>query len=120
MSMSHEAPATNPGLLAQAPAQAMGHAAQVVSGDELQDWLVTRIAESLGVRPSEVDIRDDFASFGLDSKTAVGIAGELEQWLGRPVETTLIWDHPTIEAVVHALAASSSTGATTVPKGTEV
>ena len=35
---------------------------------------------------------------------AVGLAGELEDWLGRPLSPTLVYEHPTIEALARHLA----------------
>ena len=41
------------------------------------------------------------AGFGLDSAAAVGITGELEQWLGRRLSPTLVYSYPTIATLAH-------------------
>lgn len=41
--------------------------------------------------------------YGLDSVTAVGLAGELEEWLGRQITPTLIYDYPTIAGLIQYL-----------------
>jgi acyl carrier protein len=76
--------------------------------EAIETWLVTRIARVLDKHPDEIDVREPFASFGLDSRTAVSLSGELERWLRRRLSPTLIWDHPTIELVAQHL--SESTG----------
>ena len=72
---------------------------------EVERWLIDRLATTLGLDPESVDVRRPFAAFGLGSLQAVGLAGEMETWLGRPLEPTLVYDHPTIEALTRFLAA---------------
>jgi len=45
-----------------------------------------------------------FDDFALDSATAIGMTGELEDWLGKPVDPTLVYDYPTIEQFSKCLA----------------
>jgi len=71
---------------------------------EVAAWLASKLAGPMGVHPDEVDPRKPFASFGLGSLRAVGLAGEMEEWLGRPLSPTLLYDHPTIEALALHLA----------------
>jgi acyl carrier protein len=70
----------------------------------IQVWLTNRLAAHLEVSPEEIDVRTPFSTYGLDSRTAVGLSGELEKWLGRSLPTTLVWDFPTIEQVARHLA----------------
>ncbi len=65
---------------------------------EIERWLVARLAATLGLDASVVDVSRPFAAFGLGSLQAVALAGELEEWLGRPLSPTLVYDHPTISA----------------------
>ncbi len=69
----------------------------------VEQWMVNNLAEMLNIAPKEVDIRQPFISFGLDSAQAVGLAGDLEEYLGRELPPTLIWDYPTIEALAKYL-----------------
>ncbi|MDH7486314.1 MAG: beta-ketoacyl synthase N-terminal-like domain-containing protein [Anaerolineae bacterium] len=75
----------------------------------IQDWLVTHLAEELGVAPEEIDVRQPFESFGLSSREAVLLSGELEEWLGRRLQPTLLWEYPTIEALARHLAGAEPT-----------
>ena len=75
----------------------------------IQDWLVTHLAEELGLTPDEIDVRQPFESFGLSSREAVLLSGELEEWLGRRLQPTLLWEYPTIEALARHLAGAEPT-----------
>ncbi len=70
----------------------------------IESWLVAKIAENLEIDPGEIDTHEPFVSFGLDSAQAVGLAGDLEEWLGRKLSPTLVWDYPTIESLAAFLA----------------
>jgi hypothetical protein len=43
---------------------------------------------------------------GISSVDAVDLAGRLELRLGRPLPPTLLWEHPTINAIVRAMTAA--------------
>ncbi|HEX4962422.1 MAG TPA: SDR family NAD(P)-dependent oxidoreductase [Thermoanaerobaculia bacterium] len=70
---------------------------------ELAAWLTARLAEKLGIDPQEIDAREPFARYGLDSARAMALAGDLEVHLGRRLEPTLLYEHPTVEALVRHL-----------------
>jgi acyl carrier protein len=74
------------------------------NADEIQLWLITKLAMRLGVGPEEMHIDRPLADYGLDSRTALSLSGELEEWLGRELSPTLLWDYPTIEALSAHLA----------------
>ena len=71
---------------------------------QIEDWLIGHLADTLKTDKKSIDIRQPFISFGLDSAHAVGLAGDLEEWLERELPPTLIWDYPTIEALARHLA----------------
>jgi 8-amino-7-oxononanoate synthase len=68
------------------------------------EWLIERVAALVGVAPNELDTAQPFAVFGLDSIAAVGLSGELEDWLGVELPATILWDYPTIAALAEHLA----------------
>jgi acyl-CoA synthetase (AMP-forming)/AMP-acid ligase II/acyl carrier protein len=72
--------------------------------EAIQAWLVTQIAERLKMPAREVDVHLPFASLGMDSMTAVLLAGDLEVWLERRLPPTLMYDHPSIDALARHLA----------------
>jgi acyl transferase domain-containing protein/acyl carrier protein len=72
--------------------------------DTIQAWLVTQLADRVGVAPEEIDSREPFAAYGVPSSEAVVLSGDLGDWLGRRLSPTLLWEFPTIEALAHHLA----------------
>ena len=77
------------------------------TAEDIQLWLVAKVAELVTVDPDEIDITEPFARFGLDSIAAAGLSGDLEDWLDRRLPPTLVWDYPTIELLAQHLAAGS-------------
>ena len=73
------------------------------TADAIQDWLVSHVALELRVDYREIDLREPFANYGLNSTAAVGLSGELEEWLGLELSPTLLWDYPTIEILARQL-----------------
>ena len=71
-------------------------------------WLVDKLAGPLGISPNEVDPMRPFSTFGLGSLRAVGLAGELEVWLGRSLSPTLLYEYPTVDKLARYLASDSA------------
>jgi len=74
--------------------------------DDLSQWLTNRFAQDLKVEPSEVSLETTFDRMGLDSLTLLTILGDLAEHLGRELETSLLFEHPTINRLATYLAAS--------------
>ena len=70
---------------------------------EVQDWLVSYLANLLEIDLDQVDVTVSFDRYGLDSATAIGMTGNLEEWLGYELDPTLIYDYPTIKALAENL-----------------
>lgn len=76
----------------------------VVDQETIENWLTTKIANSLGLDPEEIDPEESFASYGLDSSVALGLTGELSAWLNLELETILFWEYPRISRLAAYLA----------------
>jgi myxalamid-type polyketide synthase MxaE and MxaD len=89
-------------------------AARLVTADEAERWLIQRIATRTGLTPVQVHVTTSFLEFGLGSLDAVEIAAELEQWLGRRMSPTVVYNYPCIatlaEWLAHPPAAEESFG----------
>ena len=72
--------------------------------EEIKLWLVSYLANLLKVEPDEVDTTIPFDRYGLDSVVAVGLTGDLEDWLGCEIDPTILYDYPTIESLVQRLS----------------
>lgn len=77
------------------------------SSDEIETWIKEYIAKLLHVPSVEVDPNVTFARLGLDSASAVALAGDLEDWLGVEIDPTMPYDYPTIKQLAGALAAAA-------------
>lgn len=80
---------------------------QSQTAEAIQSWLVYNLAERLKLAPQEIKIQKDFIDYGLNSIEAINLSGELENFLGRRLDPTLIWDYPNIETLVLYLAGES-------------
>ncbi len=76
---------------------------QQINSDTLSDWLVNRVGFYLSKDASEIETSQPLAEYGLDSVYAISLCGDLEEFVGIPVEPTLAWDYPTIDAIVEFL-----------------
>jgi amino acid adenylation domain-containing protein/thioester reductase-like protein len=75
-----------------------------VRAEEIQTFLVTRIASILEMEASSIEPHQPFTYYGLGSVQAVSLTGDLETFLGRKLSPTLAWDYPTIELLANHLA----------------
>ncbi len=76
---------------------------QVIGIQDVERWLIKKLASILEISEAEIDTRQSFANYGLDSAQAVSISGELEEWLGISLPPTLLYDYPTIESLAKYL-----------------
>jgi acyl transferase domain-containing protein/acyl carrier protein len=68
-------------------------------------WLRARIAGTLARAPEDVPDDEPLERFGMSSREAVALSGDLEEWLGVEVSPTLAWEYPTIEKIAAHLSA---------------
>lgn len=71
---------------------------------EIERWLCRVIGEVIDMDPDEVDRSTPFARFGIDSATALIITDMLNEWLGRDLDATLLYDHDHVAALASYLA----------------
>ncbi|MBT2398894.1 acyl carrier protein [Streptomyces sp. ISL-100] len=88
---------------------AVENTGQNLSREELTAWLKERVAEH--VEMSADDIRSDelLAGYGLDSVYAFAVIADIEDRLGITLESTVMWDNPTLDALVVAISAEMRT-----------
>ncbi|XXY48792.1 amino acid adenylation domain-containing protein [Sorangium sp. So ce269] len=72
--------------------------------DHLQEVVLRLVAAALKVSPGDLDVSRPLAQYGLSSKAAIALTGDLEGELKIPVSPTLVYDHPTIAQLALALA----------------
>ncbi len=79
-------------------------AGQRRSAEEIRDWLGAAIARRAELDPEAVGAHRPLAEFGLGSRDLVTLAAELSTWLARPVDPSLVYNHPTLARIALALA----------------
>jgi acyl carrier protein len=76
---------------------------------EIEKWLIEQIAGILYLDPQQIDPQATFNSYGLSSRDAVMLSGDLEEWLGRRLSPTLVYEYPTIDNLAEYLARPEQT-----------
>ncbi|RKN40377.1 acyl carrier protein [Streptomyces hoynatensis] len=72
--------------------------------DDVRDVLIKAIASEAGYAPAELPTDRPFTEFGLDSMAALSVGMEIEETCGlSDLPVTLLWDHPTVDALTEAL-----------------
>ena len=79
------------------------------SPDEIRDWLLAEVARRVGSEPRRINPADRFSRYGLDSMKASAVTAELSAFLDRPLPRTLLWDYPSVNAVVRFLTGGADT-----------
>jgi len=93
------------------------------SGDERITSVEVRVRDRvvglLGVPLGTADLRRPLRSLGLTSIMSVALSKGLEKDLGIPVPATLVWNYPTVEAIVRFLAGTldARSGSAAAPDG---
>src|SRR3569623_505875 len=82
--------------------------ADMPSEKQIRAHLDAEIADVMGLALKRVYSREPFAAFGIASVEAVHLVGKLESWLGLELDPTLLWDHPTIDALAKHLAGAAA------------
>jgi acyl carrier protein len=71
---------------------------------EIKEWMTRRLAKQLKVDPASIDTSRRFDEYGLDSRTAVAVSGELEKLVEKRLSPALLIEHPNIDAVCAELS----------------
>ncbi len=110
-----QAPATMPQVTPNEAAAVLAATGPSVAA--IENWLGQRISERLKIPQAKVDFNESFAHFGLDSVALIGISGELEDWLDRPVSPRLLFTYPTIAELSKHLATTEAPAANSISIG---
>jgi trans-AT polyketide synthase/acyltransferase/oxidoreductase domain-containing protein len=78
------------------------------TAEAIEQWFVAELAARLSIEPDLVDVQTEFGAFDISSVQALAILARLEQWLGRRLSQTLVWNYPTIAALAAHLGRDES------------
>ncbi|MFD6553202.1 type I polyketide synthase, partial [Streptomyces sp. NPDC058398] len=73
------------------------------TSEGVRAWLTSAVADVAGLAPSAVAPERPIAEFGLGSVQLVTLVAALSEWTGRPLEPSVVFDHPTIAGIAEAL-----------------
>ncbi len=77
--------------MSQTPAQ--------VESQEIQRWLVERVAFYLEHPVDQIATTDNLVRMGLDSVSAFGLCGDVEDHFGVEVKPTMAFNHQTVDEI---------------------
>lgn len=84
--------------------QETGPIADVASAARIRAWLIAAVAAETGLHPDRIDVDRPLAEFGLGSSSLVRLTATLGETIGRDVDPSVIFEHPTITALGTVLA----------------
>ncbi|MFC0101146.1 acyl carrier protein [Micromonospora marina] len=67
--------------------------------DAIGAWLTERIAVYLDLEAADIGADASLASFGIDSVYLAAIIGDIEEHYGLRIESSAVWEHPTIDGL---------------------
>jgi long-chain acyl-CoA synthetase len=67
---------------------------------EIEMWVREWITDNLEVDGNTVAADRSFFEYGMTSLTGLKLSAQLGEWLGRPMEDVLVWNHGTVDALV--------------------
>ncbi|GEM46879.1 acyl carrier protein [Deinococcus cellulosilyticus] len=65
----------------------------------IQHWLTEQVRQYIPQAPQDLDPETPLAMYGLDSVYALTLTGDIEDRFGILVDPTVMWDHPTLNAL---------------------
>ncbi|MDF5733359.1 MAG: acyl-CoA dehydrogenase family protein, partial [Rhizonema sp. PD38] len=80
-----------------------------LTASNIQDWLQKWLIKKLRIPATSVNSNTSFADYGLDSVMAVELAQDLGDWLKHSLESTILWNFPTVKILAEYLASISTT-----------
>lgn len=75
---------------------------------DVEAWLFSWLERNLHVSLAELDPGALFSSFGMSSRHALDLSGDVAGWLGRAVSPVVVYEHPTMDALSRHLATEIS------------
>lgn len=71
--------------------------------EAIQKFLIAELAAQMGVGTDDIDVREPFENYGLNSAQALVVVGKMENFLGSKLSPILLMYYPTIESLSQRL-----------------
>lgn len=72
--------------------------------EDVEAWLAEAVSRTAGIEQAQVGLDRPMADFGLGSRALMTLGVRLSQALGRTLDPTLVYDHPTITSIARAVS----------------
>lgn len=100
---------------AQEKAKDLEHPAPMASTQHLeknnvshmQQWLTQELVRRFNLKESDIDLKKPFSFYGIDSKEALSLAGDIEDTLHVKLPPTLLWQYPDIDRLATFLSGAA-------------
>ncbi len=70
----------------------------------IENWLFEWFAQQPEIQANSVNPQKSFADYGMDSVMSVELVSDLEHWLNKTLDVTLLWNYSNIESLSQCLA----------------
>jgi acyl carrier protein len=84
--------------------------------EEVELWMLDWLSKQRRIRIDEMDARTTFVDIGLDSVSAVELSFALQTWLDFEVDSTVVWQYPSIGVLSRFLAQEKDARAPAAPE----
>jgi len=74
------------------------------TSEEVQEMLISYLAEELEIGADDIDPEAPLDTLSLDSVTAVGMIGDLEEQVGCRIDPMAVYDYPTLASLSEFVA----------------
>ena len=72
--------------------------------NDIEIWLIEWLITEAGVLRKDIDLDKPFADYHLDSLTSVELSYDLEEYIGKKLDVTVVFNYPTINKMSAYLA----------------
>tara|TARA_R100000808_G_scaffold23947_1_gene53983 strand:- start:29881 stop:30210 length:330 start_codon:yes stop_codon:yes gene_type:complete len=72
--------------------------------EEVQAWIVDWLKSNADISTDSIELDKPFADYHLDSVTSVELSYDLEEWSGKELSVTTVWNYPTINKMAEYLS----------------
>ncbi|WP_280213272.1 polyketide synthase Pks13 [Nocardia cyriacigeorgica] len=93
----------DPGAEADSAATAAAPANPDISVAELREWLRTWVADATGQPLEQITVDRPMEEFGLASRDAMALGGDIEELTGVVLNATVVYQHPTIASLADVI-----------------
>jgi len=80
-----------------------------VSAAELGQWVRERVADYVQRPVADIGSQTLLSDYGMDSIFALSLCAELEDHLGREIDSATLWRNPTVDSIVDTLVGPDGT-----------